>query len=314
MSEPGERARWVKRSLIFEPPGNLAWAQTHAALPVADRIGDSASDRYRIYFSSRDRQGRAQIGFFELGLRAPQEILRVSAEPVIGLGPLGAFDDSGVTTSCVVNHAGRKYHYYSGWSLGVSVPFYFYVGLAVSEDGGETYRKISPAPILERNEIDPYLTASPFVLVEDGWWRMWYVSGTGWERVGGETRHYYHIKYAESEDGIRWRREGRVCIDYARAGEYAIARPCVIKDSGVYKMWYAHRGESYRIGYAESSDGLRWERHDDRNGIEVSASGWDSEMLAYPFVFDALGERHLLYNGNGYGRTGIGLATLAPGD
>jgi hypothetical protein len=302
------KQNWIKKGLLFEPLGDLDWARSHAALPVADHV----DDRYRIYFSSRDKRERAQIGFFEVDIDDPKEILRLAKEPVIGLGPLGAFDDSGVTTSCIVTQDGRKFLYYSGWTVGVTVPFYFFVGLAISEDGGGTYQRASPAPILERNEIDPYLTASPFVLVEDGVWRMWYVSGTGWEMRGKQPRHYYHIKYAESADGIHWRREGLVCIDYESRDEYAIARPCVVKEEGIYKMWYSHRGDRYRIGYAESADGLRWQRKDDESGIEVSESGWDSEMLAYPFVFDVKGRRYMLYNGNGYGHTGIGLALLDP--
>ncbi|SRR6266498_3566093 len=300
------KQKWTKKGLIFELPANLGWGRSHAALPVADKI----DDRYRIYFSSRDEKARARIGFFEIDIDSPKEILRVAQEPVIGLGPLGAFDDSGVTTSCVVNHDGRKFHYYSGWSLGVTVPFYFYVGLAVSDDGGESYRKLSTAPLLERNAIDPYLTASPYVLVEDDVWRMWYVSGTAWKMKNAQPRHYYHIKYAESRDGINWNRDGLVCIDYESENEYAIARPCVIKEDGVYKMWYSHRGESYQGGYAESTDGLHWERKDEESGLQVSDSGWDSEMIAYPCVFDDEGRRYMLYNGNGYGKTGIGLAML----
>src|SRR6185369_642913 len=256
-------------------------------------------DGYRIYFSSRDERGRAQVGFFETDKNF-EHVTRVSEHPVISLGPLGAFDDSGVTTSWIVNHDGRKYHYYSGWSLGVSVPFYFFVGLAISEDGGETYERVSPSPILERNHIDPYLTASPCVLVEDGRWRMWYVSGTGWEIKDGKPAHRYHIKYAESRDGIQWQRDGRVCIDYQSADEYAISRPCVVKDGELYRMWFAARGSRYRICYAESADGLTWTRKE--SGIDVSTSGWDSEMQAYPFVFAHGRDFCMLYNGNDYGK------------
>jgi hypothetical protein len=300
------RQKWIKQGLIFEPPGNLGWIRTHAALPVADKI----DERYRIYFSGRDEKGRAQAGFFEIVLNDPKDTLRISKEPVIGLGPLGAFDDSGITTSCIVSQEERKYLYYSGWSLGITVPFYFYIGLAVSEDGGESFRKASAAPILERNAVDPYLTASPCVLVEDGRWRMWYVSGTGWKVKDDRPRHYYHIKYAESADGIHWNREGVVCIDYQSPEEHAIARPCVIKESGIYKMWYSYRGNNYRIGYAESVDGIKWTRKDRDNGIDVSESGWDSEMIEYPYVFEHKGVHYMLYNGNDYGKTGIGLAVL----
>jgi hypothetical protein len=78
-------------------------------------------------------------------------------------------------------------------------------------------------------------------------------------------------------------------------------------------MWFCARGDSYRLGYAESADGLAWERHDERAGLEPSDEGWDSEMIAYPCVFDRHGERYLFYNGNGYGETGIGYAICGPG-
>jgi hypothetical protein len=38
-----------------------------------------------------------------------------------------------------------------------------------------------------------------------------------------------------------------------------------------------------------------------------------SEMIKYPFVFDHDGERSMLYNGNGYGKTGVGLAVMTKG-
>jgi hypothetical protein len=139
---------------------------------------------------------------------------------------------------------------------------------------------------------------------------MWYVSCTKWEMKNDQPKHYYHIRYAESFDGIHWDRKGIVCIDFRSSDEYAIARPCVLREVGIYKMWYSYRGKRYGIGYAESKDGLHWERKDDEVGIDVSESGWDSEMIEYPFVFDHKGERYMLYNGNSYGKTGIGLAKL----
>jgi len=63
-------------------------------------------------------------------------------------------------------------------------------------------------------------------------------------------------------------------------------------------MWYSYRGrnniKTYRIGYAESFDGLQWIRKDDDVGIDVSKTGWDSEMICYPFVFDYKEERYML--------------------
>lgn len=300
--------RWSKRGLLIAPEHEPVWARSHAMLPVAEPVDGGL----RLYFSARDAKGRSHIARTEVEF--PPEHLparaTVDPEPVLAPGPLGAFDDNGVSSSTLVTHQGQAYLYYTGWTLGQTVPFYVFVGCAVSRDG-RSFEKISPAPVLERNRIDPYLTGHPSVLVEGGVWRMWYASGTGWTVVDGHARHRYHIKYAESDDGVEWRREGHVCIDYADAHEYALGRPYVLRDGDLYRMWFSRRGDSYRIGYAESNDGLSWRRMDAEVGIDVSASGWDAEMVAYAYVFDAAGERWMLYNGNGYGRTGIGLAQLS---
>ena len=297
--------KWIKRGRIFDPVGKFDWLVSHAAVPFADHLD---GDVFRVYFTGRDGQNRGLIGYFDVDITEPTRILYLHDTPLLPLGVLGAFDDHGVIGSSIVESDGRKYCYYAGLTLGRTVPFYFFVGLAVSRDG-KTFRKVSPAPILERSSVDPYLTGHVCVRKEGALWRMWYVSGHRWAASLQQPRHYYHIKYAESADGIVWQRDGIVSIDF-RAAEYAIARPSVVRDTDGYRMWYCYRGESYRIGYAESPDGRRWDRRDADGGLDVSASGWDSGMTAYPFVFDHKGARYMLYNGNDYGKTGIGLAVL----
>ncbi len=287
--------------------------QTHATVPLADRIEGS---RYRIYFATRNRQNMSQIGFVETDFRDPQRILSVSEKPALDLGPLGTFDDSGVFPSWIVTVKGEKYLYYVGWMQGKRVRYYAALGLAVSSDGGRTFRRTSAAPLLRRNDVDPYFTTQCCVHRTDDRWRMWYTSALGWEAVGDtetwppETVPRYHIRYAESDDGVRWRREGLLSIDFETEEENAITRPCVVKDQRTYKMWYCYRGKAYRIGYAESRDGILWTRKDSEAGIDVSGAGWDSEMIEYPYVFRDGHTYHMLYNGNEYGRTGIGYATM----
>jgi hypothetical protein len=205
---------------------------------------------------------------------------------------------------------GRAYWYYIGWNLGVTVPFRNAVGLAIADRSG--VRKMFAGPVLDRSRDEPYFTASVCVHRDSPTvWRMWYLCCTGWETAeDGRPRHHYHIRHAYSRDGIDWARDGRVCIDFRDASEYAISRPCVVRDDDLYRMWYSYRGAAYRIGYAESGDGLRWERKDELAGIGPSGSGWDANMVEYPFVFDHDGRRYMLYNGDDYGRTGFGLAVL----
>src|SRR5262249_53786551 len=154
----------------------------------------------------------------------------------------------------------------------------------VSHDDGATFERASPAPVLGRTAVDPFLTASPSVLVEDGRWRMWYVSAARWVYDGDEPKHYYHIRYAESSDGVTWTPTGRVCVDFEAPDEYAFGRPCVVRDADRYRMWYCVRGDRYRIGYAESLDGLTWRRLDGAGGLAPATAGWDAEMTAYPWI------------------------------
>jgi hypothetical protein len=282
------------------------WAATHAALPVVEPLGQ---DQFGLYLSLRDRDGRARIGRTVLTMSERPALASLDPEPVVDLGPLGAFDDSGVTTSCLVTSGSTRLLYYTGWSRGVTVPFYLAASVAISENGGP-FERWSPAPLLERNAVDPFLTASPFVLIGHGRWRMWYVSATEWRNTESGPRHYYHIRYAESADGFAWRREGHVAVDYATEDEHAFARPWVIHDDDRYRMWFAVRGDRYHIGCAESSDGLTWTRRDEM-GLTAGESGWESEMVEYPCVFEWNRRRYMLYNGNDYGRTGVGLTVLS---
>ena len=143
---------------------------------------------------------------------------------------------------------------------------------------------------------------------------MWYVSGDGWiKKDKNQTIPKYNIKYAESLDGINWKRKGKVCINYKSKKEHAIARPSVIKLNKYYYMWYCFKSvrNNYKIGFAFSKNGIDWKRLDKFcNSLNNKRLLWENEMLAYPHVIKKNNELIMLYNGNGYGESGIGLAKL----
>ncbi len=297
---------WKKLGRVFCPNGEREWMASHAAVPIAENIGD---DLFKIYFSSRDSNNRSFTGYVIIDINQPDTILSLSEQPVLSPGSLGEFDDSGAMATWLTTHENKKYLYYIGWNLGVTVPFRNAIGLAI-HDGNEQFQRAFDGPIVDRSIEEPHFCASCCVLPGEDLWRMWYLSCTQWRLKDQKPEHRYHIKYAESQDGIRWTREGVIAIDYAGEHEYAISRPSVIQENGVWKMWFSYRGDRYRIGYAESTDGRQWTRLDSQAGIDLSPSGWDSEMIEYPFVFDHQGKRYMLYNGNGYGKTGFGLAVM----
>jgi hypothetical protein len=298
---------WKKLGQVFYPTGELEWMHSHATVPIAENIG---GDLFRIYFSSRNTMNQSHTGFVIIDIREPSKILQIAEVPVLSPGELGEFDDSGAMATWLVKQGESNFLYYIGWNLGVTVPFRNSIGLAISNtDNG--YARYAKGPILDRSTQEPHFCASCCVIPDSDVWRMWYLSCTDWTIDSmNKPRHHYHIKYAESKDGIHWARNGIISIDYANNDEYAISRPSVIRDADCWKMWFSFRGDSYRIGYAESENGRNWIRNDSIAGIDVSETGWDSEMIEYPFVFDHKGERYMLYNGNDYGKTGFGLAIL----
>ena len=295
---------WQKVGLIFAPNGSQWWARDYALLPTVE----ARADRLRVWYASVDEHRHGRIGYIETDSTDPSRIIASSSDPVIDIGTPGTFDDSGVNPSCVLHVAGRTYMYYIGWQRMERVPYALFAGLAISEDG-ERFEKVSATPVLDRTPDEPFVRSATSVLFENGTFRCWYVSAHAWTTVNGQAYPEYVIRYAESSDGIRWKPYQHECIPLT-GSEFGIGRPWVVKSASGYQMWYSIRSrvEPYRIGYAESSDGLHWVRSDDRAGIVRSKEGWDSEMICYPCVFDAGGRRWMFYNGNRHGSTGFGLA------
>jgi hypothetical protein len=299
--------KWRKLGLVWRPGGGRWWARAYAHMPTPELLDERT---LRVYFAALDDGKFGRPGWVDLDARAPTRVLREAEEPLLDLGDPGTFDDSGVVPSYFAPVAGRRCLYYIGWQRCERVPYKMFTGLA--EPDGDRYRRASPAPLIDRTASEPFLRANPTVLIEGGRYRAWYVSATGWTTVDGNPYPHYVIRHAESADGRAWSDGGPVCIGHDSPDEFGISRPWVVRDPDCYRMWYSVRSRSapYRIGYAESADGVAWVRKDDRAGIERSADGWDAEMVCFPAVIDVHGKRLMFYNGNRHGATGFGVAVL----
>lgn len=301
--------RWRKQGMIYGPDGRHAWAR-HTALQPTPLL--TADGRLRVFAGFRDDQGVSRVGFVDLDAADPGRVLRVAERPALDVGTPGAFDENGVVPCAVVERDGRLYLYYAGYQLGRKVRFYVFGGLAVSEDGGETFRRHSRVPVCDRTDRELLFRVIHSIMYEGGRWRVWYGGGSEFTVERGYQLPNYNIRYTESADGFHLEEDFRVCVDTGSDDEYRVGRPYVIRHAGRYKMFYSAgtKSRGYRLAYAESDDGVAWERRDEEVGIDVSESGWDSGMQAYPSVV-AYGDRvYLFYNGNDYGREGFGYAVL----
>ncbi len=302
--------RWKKNGLIYVANGDTSWAQSHAYLPTPVLLNEEI---IRVFITFRDGDNIGRVGYVDVAADNPLKILTVSKRPAFDIGQLGTFDDHGVTPLSIVQSDNKLFLFYNGWQLGVTVPYYMFTGLAVSEDGGQSFVRVSKAPILDRSNSEPIIRTASFVIKDGDEWKMWYSGGNSWVNVQNKIMPGYEIRYLTSNVLTDWSDTGKVCITPDGNDEFGLGRPFVLKSAGAYQMFYSVRNKSkgYRLGYAESLDGLNWQRKDENIGIDVSASGWDSTMICFAAVQATRYGTYMFYNGNNYGETGFGVATLA---
>jgi hypothetical protein len=312
---------WTKLGKLFDPADHVTagWMKAFAQSPSAVVL----EDRVRVYFCSRpepDNEGQylSYIAFVDLDRGDLFRVIGVSESPILSLGALGTFDEFGTNPVSVVRHREEVRAYYAGWTRCESVPFNAAIGVAVSRNDGESFARLGSGPVLSYSPDEPFLIGSPRVRLFADTWYLWYAAGKEWLPTLGKPEPVYKIRMATSGDGLKWRKAGRDLIESRLGVHECQAGADVTLLDGRYHMFFSYRrGEdykgsegSYRIGYAFSDDRLEWSRRDEMAGIDVSDSGWDSETVSYPHVFSLDGDTYMLYQGNGMGRTGFGLARL----
>jgi len=306
---------WTKKGCIFNVDASYDWNKSCARVPVVEILNESV---WRVYYGSKNNLNRGSVSYFDVEAGKPENVIYTHDKPILLRGALGTFDELGIMPSCILSHDSKKYFYYIGYNVKKTLPYHNGIGLAIGNNKTDTFERFSDGPLFEINYKEPFFNASSFVMKDENKWKMWYLSTTEWRMIDNRAEPLYHIKYAESNNGIDWKREGLVAIDYKSKAEGGIARPFVIKKNGKYSMWYSYRNligyktdkkASYRIGYAESDDGIVWTRLDEHAGIDVSEDSWDSGMICYPYLVEWGNKLFMFYNGNNFGETGIGYAT-----
>lgn len=308
---------WDKLGVIFHANSKHDWNYSHAQVPTSIFVGEK---RIRIFYSSRSVDNISFISFIDVDIFSPDKVIYIHESPVLKSGEIGTFDEFGVMPSSLVRAKdGSLMMYYTGWSRSESVPFCNAIGLAISFDDGITFNRVGRGPIFSPNINEPFFVGTAEVQRFGDKWSCWYSVCTEWvKEFNKNLEPRYHLKYADSNDGINWNRRGIVAIDYKDEKEGGIVKASVLKREK-YFMWFSYRAthnyrtdrnSSYRIGFASSVNGINWTRRDDEVGITISDSGWDSEMIAYPSVVHTKEFLYLFYNGNGFGKTGIGVAKL----
>lgn len=304
--------RWKKLGIVWKPDGSQEWARSHASVPTPFRWSD---DVVRVFVSCLDEKGRSRPGYVDVAADDPTRVLGVCERPLLDMGQPGAFDDNGVMVTSVVEPTpGTLHMYYAGFEICTQVRYRLFTGLAISQDRGRTFRRASRAAVLDRSDDELYFRGGPNAIFDDGKFRLWYVAGSEWIELGGKSMPQYELRYLESNDGIHWAPQGVPCLKITQADEHGFGRPWVVKRGpNDYQLCYSVRRRSfgaYRLGYAESSDGLHWNRKDDEFGLDVSPGEFDGKAIMYSAMIHVGSRTYCFYNGENFGEQGFAVAEL----
>lgn len=305
--------KWGKLGIVIRPLG-AGQALSHCYVPTPLVIEEKGI--IRVFYSSWDENQRGRIFYSDLDIEDPTKEIKQSQKPVIGLGSPGTFDSDGVSPQCALMGSNGINLLYQGFQR-TSYPKInmMLTGLATQTPSGGL-RRWAETPFLERTPTEPYIRSAPFMIVGGGFFQMWYTSGiSGWEECENKT-HWdtyprYDISFILGKSMSELYKATSARCYLKKPDELGVAKPWVLYENKIFKMWFSYRKEDmpYQMGYAESTDGLTWERKDDQIGL-TPGNVYDNEMVCFGAVFDVGNNRYMLYNGNDHGRYGAVLAIL----
>jgi hypothetical protein len=299
---------WTKHGIVFTTEDKLSWAK-HSALQPTPIVLENC---IRVFVGMRDGIGVSRVGFVDFSKDDPSKVIGYSTCPCLEIGEPGCFDDNGVVPSAVLQHEGKLLLYYAGYQLVNRVRFLVLGGLAVSSDLGRTFSRYKRTPLFERTDSELLFRVPHSVIREGDVFRFWYGGGSSFVEHNGATFPTYDVRYTESKSPYLIPDVGRVVLS-CHTDEYRLGRPYVIKEIDGYKMYFGNSTfeSRYRLQVASSIDGLEWTRNPNGIGLNYGTDDFDSEMSAYPGVVRINSTLYIYYNGNDYGRHGIGLAEMS---
>lgn len=308
---------WIRKGVVLAADGAHPWWRTAAGIPTCLPMHERL---WRIWFGGRDAQGRSGVLCADVDPSDDMRVLALRETPGLERGPEGAFDSAGLWASAALAIDDRVMLWYTGMQLGRGgLPHELAIGLAVSEDGGLTFRKASQAPVLASPPGLPPFATTPCVVRETDGFTMWYSRGSEWRDVGGKLEPFYDLHCAWSADGFAWTPCEDPVLALSGTGWAGLTRPWVEHGAAGSTLWFSARGstsfrqpsdDAYRLHVAQL-DGRRC-RPDSIRPVRFSPSpesgDWDDWMQVACCVVPRADGRVMFYNGNGFSRTGFGWA------
>lgn len=297
---------WTKLGSVFNPLLQFDWAVEYCLQPTPIII----DHELRIYFGTRDSNGVSRITYIVVDQDDPTKVIYVHKAPVLDIGRPGMFDENGVVPCRLEHDDGIIRLYYAGYQIGQKVKFTVFGGLAISHDRGESFHRVSEAPITDRIDGELLFRVIHSVIKLDNNYHAWYGAGENFVNINSKSYPSYNIRHMVSPDGINNWEDSKICLDFQDDDQYRIARPWVIFFNDEFHAYFyiATKSSGFSLYSAVSCDGINWTQPKGIDFLPSEHDHLDKEMISYPSVIVVREKLYLFYNGNDYGRLGFCVA------
>jgi hypothetical protein len=296
--------KFEKIAFIPTPIGYKDWIVSHSACPTPIII----KDKVRVLCGFYDNKGISRIGYIDIDINKPNNIIRVSDKPYLDIGRPGTFDDNGVLPSCILNSDGKYYLYYCGFQLVDKIRYLIFSSIAINGV------RVSESPAFNRDRNSIFVKSAPFVILGKDRYMMdyYYISSNEIIDINGKLTPKYNIRKANMLSPDYPDDESVLSINFKDDSEFGIGKPCAIEYKDKTHLFYCTRSinKGYSLGYAISGNYGHFTRHDDEIEKSISRDNFDSEEQAFPYVIKIGLEYYMFYNGNNFGKDGIGIARI----
>jgi hypothetical protein len=138
---------------------------------------------------------------------------------------------------------------------------------------------------------------------------MYYTSNLRWKKKKKNAHPLYLIKKCVSNDGINWCLNRSKIINFKNKNEIAITRPWITEYKKEKIMFFSCKKKQYKICTAvKDKKNNNWVRKLKMLFSENSNHNFDNKSQEYCSIIRIKQKYYMFYNGNNYGKDGIGLA------
>jgi len=232
------------------------------------------------------------------GEKTERKWIQYSGNPVIELGAPDQWDSWALASPNVLKVGDTCHMYYEAGANGV---IDYQIGHAVSTDG-LNWVKDPANPVIpcgKSGEWDDKETWDPFVIHEDGIFKMWY---GGTRLVNGKRD--FQIGYATSRDGTHFTKKGQISrYERGNVGDMHVVHD---NQSGKYYMYYLDRNyKPSTLLRAESPNETDW---DFDNAVVIEVTG-EEKGYRCPHVIIEDGTWYMFYGYKYKNRAGYATST-----